>query len=290
MIKLFGRTNRELPRIWLSLLPPASTETEPQKTVEALPPKTAIDITPAVGLYGPLVHDLPNPIHISVGSTILPDAAEDSAAHQIQADLVQALSCMRGRQPEFVSLALKQPLSETTLTGVFSALESAKTDELFKHLCLSVDGDPKGLFGMWRIHDGFEMIFLPHSRGEKEALSLFQIEAAKKRVAICTYRPLTWGTGCPLCLLPSVKEAAHESFMSPAAGLIADSCRAEGVMVGVRNWEEVEAAICSPVESPHAAAVGEAAVKAWKNPDEWRGLIDHPLPWVAKAASERAAL
>ena len=283
MSEPFGRTNKPYPRLWLSLqMGMGDAEGwAPQLADAAAESGAVIDISNGPGFWGELLRTRDVPLLAFGGRECENASSADHATDLLSAHIFQTLSSLGRSTIDFYFLQVRRAWEEFQVDGAFSALESARSDGLIKHFGLWADGHPLAVLGWWQFRDAFEAVMIPHhplASGYKE---MFVSLARQRRVGLVGCESLSWGTGCAVSELPSVKSVAS------GADFIRHAVVDMTTMVGVRSAKEVEAArdaAANPHSNPELMV---QATEAVSDPRQWEPLLADRRPWIKRAAERR---
>lgn len=210
---LLGRTNRMVYPIWARghLTGEGSAEERAAQLMHALvqSPIETIDITPAVGLWGHFLREVPNRLQVAVVSQpeLICSAADARiAANLVQSHLVEVFCAIGRTHVDYYFLGIRETPNETQLSGALEALEVARQEGQIGAVGLAVLGNPLHALPLWRLHDAFEVVLLPD---DSIALQTLLPEAHYRRagVVLQTHLPeRAWHQGAQVALL-SVDQA-----------------------------------------------------------------------------------
>jgi hypothetical protein len=174
----FGRTNQPFPRHWLALeVPQVSSEIDPL-VAAALASGLPIDVTSQPGLWGGKMRGTDATL-MCVSAADYERATDDRhAADLIQANLIEALSCIGREHFDLYFLRLRTRLSESVLNGVLEALEMARQEGHIRFLGLACDGPVDAILPQWQLHDAFEALLT----ADREATEVLGGMARQRRV------------------------------------------------------------------------------------------------------------
>lgn len=186
---LLGRTNLHLNPLWLQGRLPAQKPIPDDWATSAFQQAAAwgcevFDISRTPSYWGQAIRDHHPSLRLMAvfrhpGLATAPDSS--AAARQIQAHLIETLSCVGHEQIDFYFLAYTQPLEEYQIVGALEALEVAKQEGQIGYLGLACETDPLKTLAFWRFHDAFEIALLPN---DETVLTPLMPEANQRRVGI----------------------------------------------------------------------------------------------------------
>ncbi len=161
-MQLFGRTNRQVPPVWLSLREPATPVGNWAEDLvkAALELETVIDITQRSALWGGFLRLTNVPLMAVAGADCARAPESDVASHFVQAKLISLLSCVGRDSLDFFFLDYREPWEEWQLNGALEALETAKQDGIVQHVGLACGDNDLAALAMWQFRDAFEMILV----------------------------------------------------------------------------------------------------------------------------------
>ncbi|GIV08798.1 MAG: hypothetical protein KatS3mg019_0889 [Fimbriimonadales bacterium] len=185
---LLGRTNQYVYPVWArgNLSGVGSAEERAERLMDALlhSPIETLDITPAPALWGRFLREVENTLRVAVASPVnLLLQASDArvAANLIQSHLVETLCAIGRERVDYYFLSLHESPSEAQLSGALEALEVARQEGQIGATGLAAWGDPFSMLALWRSHDAFEVVLLPH---EANTLQTLLPEARARRAGI----------------------------------------------------------------------------------------------------------
>ncbi|MCX7992703.1 MAG: hypothetical protein N2651_03430 [Fimbriimonadales bacterium] len=185
---LLGRTNRSVYPVWArgNLHGAGSAEERAERLIYALieTPIETLDITPAPGLWGRFLREMPNTLGAAIASPVnLLLQAPDTrvAANLVQSHIVETLCAIGRTHIEYYFLSLQETPPEAQLSGALEALELARQEGQIGAIGLAAWGKPLSVLALWRTHDAFEVVLLPDT---EEAFESLAPEARARRTGI----------------------------------------------------------------------------------------------------------
>lgn len=186
---LLGRTNLRLNPLWLQGRLPSHKPIPDDWAAGAFQQAEdwgcqVFDISRAPSYWGQALREHTPSLRLTTvfrhpGLAFAPDSS--AAARQIQAHLIETLSCVGRERIDFYFLAYSQPLEEYQIVGALEALEVAKQEGQIGFLGLACETDPLKTLAFWRFHDAFEIALLPN---DEAVLTPLMPEAIQRRVGI----------------------------------------------------------------------------------------------------------
>lgn len=206
----FGRTNRMVYPIWARghLVGEGSAEERAERLMHALleSPIETLDITPAVGLWGRFLREVPNHLQVAVVSQpelILSAADARIAANLVQSHLIEVFCAIGRTQVDYYFLGIRETPNEAQLSGALEALEVARQEGQVGAIGLAVLGNPLHILALWRLHDAFEVILLPDDSLTLQTL-LPEAQYRRTGVVLQTDSPeRAWQQGAQVALVPA---------------------------------------------------------------------------------------
>lgn len=228
--RVFGRTNREVPRLWFG---PLVGGDQSELIDEICKEPAVIDVSAGAGRYGHYLHGR-DVMTCSFGGLELERATgAGHAADLLGAHLIETLSSIGRPSLDFYYLRLRSKLSEEVLNGALNCLDDAKGDGVVKYIGLYAEGDSRIVQSMWQFHDAFESVMLPRHPGrEADYISLSGF-ANEKRVGVATCLPFNWGRQIPFFAMKGL------SWEVEGVSALSAYSAENPVLVGVRSAQEV---------------------------------------------------
>lgn len=158
MPELFGRTNVRLPAVWLSPRLPEKSEELAMFGERLAQTPTVIDVSGQLALWGSFLRQTNNPVMAIGSEDALRSTSERHASDLTEANLLQILSSIGRETLDFYFLPVRRAWEEYQLSGVFSALESARSDGHLRFIGLAAESSPLAALGVWQFHDAFEAV------------------------------------------------------------------------------------------------------------------------------------
>ncbi|MBX3095467.1 MAG: hypothetical protein KF812_01260 [Fimbriimonadaceae bacterium] len=179
MPEMLGRTNKEFPEVWLSLI---WNGKEPGESLvdRALESGSPIEVSASPALWGG--HGAGKAtIVLATGGLELANNTEPSRAPDlIGARLIEVLSGLGRPCLDIFVFQYRTALEESVLDGVFTALESARSEGLVQFVALEPVGPVLASRAMWQFRDAFELLVLPDSPAYESLIPL----AEQRRVGV----------------------------------------------------------------------------------------------------------
>lgn len=228
------------------------------------------------------------------GQTMERASDEHHAMDLTQAHLIETLSAIGRETIDFYFLRVRRAVEEHQINGALEALEHAKQEGHVKHIGIFGEGAGLSTLGTWQFHDAFEALLVSRNHFDSAKFDQLEPMAKERRVGVVTCHPLNWGFGLPFVALPDLWRLRNltQSFygMSLAQAVLNDLCHSHPVLVGVRNLEEVQAAVKSEsvVVPDGLAAMLEPFKEAFGSDATWTALESHDEPWIRRCAQARA--
>lgn len=282
---VFGRTNLEVPPVWLSLAVPHERvgDWREELVAAALAAQVPIDITSGPTLWGGAMRATDAFLTIAGNSDF--ERANDTthAFDLLQAHLIQTLSSIGREHIDIYFLRVRRAVEEYQITGALEALEHAKQEGHIRFIGLYCDGPGLAALGTWQFHDAFEVLRVRRNHYDHDAFDTLEPMARERRVGIVTSDPLEWGYGMPFPLLPNVDATLGGEAIS-------DLAQRHPVLVNVRTVDEVRGAIAAGGTFPPADLPSRLAplTAAWDDVRTWQSLADSTDGQVRGAVELRA--
>lgn len=234
---------------------------------------TLIDVGRQPGLWGGGVlrgSSVPLMLVLGTGNAVAADP--EQTANFVQRELIAAMSALGRSEFEVIFLSYPRALEEDQLDAVFSVLEDARQEGLFRHLGLFASGSALAAQSMWQFRDAFDLLLVRRNPLQHDGYDLLAPMAVGRRAEVITCGALDWGLGASVTVVCPSLEAADVRVS--AAG-------DHPVVVGVRNSEEITTAL-----TPGRAVDLSEAAKCYQDPAAWKAFASDDRPWVRQAAAK----
>ncbi len=291
----FGRTNLELPKVWLSLQTPDEPTTPywAEELIEtALAAKVPMDMSGSPAFWGGLLRHR-EATTVSFGGLEVrraPDAIHAAAA--VYSHVIQTVSCYGRGYVDFYFIRVRGGLRPDQAEGAVKGLQEARDEGLVRFGGLAVEGPGSASLELFDQYDVFDAVVAPRNPVDHDAFDAFRPAAERRGVGLATSHPLNWGLGVPFTVLPNLwRKVSQDAFpgYTAAQAVIATYSDEHPVLVGVRSVREIdkaiEAGMLRPVE--RLDDIMRPVVELYLGEEEWIALQDDPRVWVRKAAARR---
>lgn len=281
----FGRTNRQVPPIWLSLNPPDHPfgEWRDELVAACVGAETVLDVTHSTGLWGDLLPREGVDLMVCLGSNTIHSVSASHAADLIQAELVQALSCLGGRRIAYVFWNVVGPHEEFQVEGVLAGFEEAIQDGIFQHLGLNVAGPAVAALALWQFHDAFDAVLIPRNPLDDAAYELLAPVAAQRNVGLVGRDAVHWRAGVSFAEMPSVRALPNVGELE--GEVLGHYASNHPVIVPVSTIADCHRfAALKRVPIPDFESVMGPFVDAYRRTGNWEALAEALDPVVASRA------
>ena len=104
------------------------------------------------------------------------------ASNLVQARLIEVLSGIGRDYLDIVALPFRKSYTEAQIAGTFEALENARLEGHIRFLALRFCSSLFACGAFWRLHDGFDLLWLPQNGDTDRPTDLLQAMAKERRV------------------------------------------------------------------------------------------------------------
>lgn len=219
----FGRTNLELPRVWLRLEVPEHPSDVDALAEAARRSGAPLDVTAPAALWGSRLRDASNPLLVRASP---PWRSSASPAQWLEAYLFETLCSLQRDCVEFVYLRIGAPVPERQIAAALAAIEDARAEGHVRFCGLEVGGDGSGARAAWHLHDAFETVMVPDAGLDESTLRQFEAKASERRAGLVECRGGTRGSRAPQT---SATDPVSTCSKAPARALLVPVRRAEEI-------------------------------------------------------------
>lgn len=180
----FGRTNLDVPRLWLRLGSHGTSEERQGLIEEAVASGAPLDVTAPAALWGSHLRDAANLLVVRASLNLEHTGGGSHTAGQVEAHLFETLCSLQRETVDFYFLRIENTLSESQIGGALEALENARGEGHLRFLGLEMGRDGAAALAAWRLHDAFECAMIA-GRPQEGALAI----AGERRVGLVLSLP-----------------------------------------------------------------------------------------------------
>lgn len=179
----FGRTNLDVPRLWLRLGSHGTSEERQGLIDEAVASGAPLDVTAPAALWGRHLRGAANLLAVRAGLDLERTGGGSHTAGQVEAHLFETLCSLQRETVDFYFLRIENTLSESQIGGALEALENARVEGHLRFLGLEIGRDGAAALAAWHLHDAFECVMV--AGPQEGALAL----AGERRVGLVLSLP-----------------------------------------------------------------------------------------------------
>ncbi|MBX3115321.1 MAG: hypothetical protein KF836_12215 [Fimbriimonadaceae bacterium] len=187
---------------------------------------------------------------------------QEQAMNHMTGEIIAAVAGSPDGVVSIYFLSVARAWEEHQINGALAALQSAKEEGLIGSIGLHVAGSALGVASLWRFHDAFDVVLVPHNpRTEKDYQGVVAT-ASDRRVGVVQESVFDWGAGVPFFAMPN-------TGWKLGGALLADRLRVNPVLLGVMSVNEMETATQAAQDSSKLGIDLESLWQTYKNPDSW---------------------
>lgn len=225
----FGRTNLDVPRLWLRLGSHGTSEERQGLLDEAVASGAPLDVTAPAALWGRHLRGAANLLAVRAGLDLEHTGGGSHTAGQVEAHLFETLCSLQRETVDFYFLRIENTLSESQIGGALEALENARVEGHLRFLGLEIGRDGAAALAAWRLHDAFECVMVA-GRPQEGAFAL----AGERRVGLVLSLPSLDRWQETLEALPG-----DSAGRLPTGSLLGALCQHHACLLPVRSRGEV---------------------------------------------------
>jgi hypothetical protein len=180
----FGRTNLELPRLWLRLATPDPSSLLDGLIEAATDTGAPLDVSAPAALWGSRLKNASNLLLVRAALALEHTAGGAHSAGQVEAHLFETLCSLQRERVDFYFLRIDSRLGESQLAGALEALENARTEGHLRFLGLEFGGDGTAARSAWHLHDAFESVMVADANLDASLAAHVEALAAERRVGL----------------------------------------------------------------------------------------------------------
>lgn len=158
MSGLLGRTNEVWPTTWWVAPTGPGLEQASDWLAALSEPQPVIDVSDSTALWGHVLAG--RGVRTVYRGTPVATGDPELACHQVEAEIIQVVSCLGGRPVDLWAARVDQVLEQAVGAGVVKTLVEAAEDGLIRHLGLVIPESSIPARSLWRWHDAFSVVLV----------------------------------------------------------------------------------------------------------------------------------